>query len=331
MEKLETKRGAISFLDVLGWKGIWAKDADAIQTFKKLFDFATNERDRLLQDAYTVYPHLRGKQQDDLLRIISISDTIVIISICDIQESLWLTAELLKKLMPFSIRRNMPMRGATTYGNFNFDFSGNTNLLVGPAVDEAASWHEATNWIGVHLTPSTQMLLVKEDFNQERNWVLYDGIPFKSGKIEDSYALNWFPEWVLSSSSVQGEFSELNVTFEQNGPMTPEIAKYYLSALRFCKFCMNSGFFILAKTKKASTTIKINPPAMSFCPDTATYQNLRDDDWYIENITSIAIEIRNSATDHKKALGWEKIKRVQDNMIEVDLQIGLKENHVVDL
>ena len=41
-------------------------------------------------------------------------------------------------------------------GNGQIDFAILGNIFVGKAVDEAASWHEQADWIGVHLTPSAE-------------------------------------------------------------------------------------------------------------------------------------------------------------------------------
>lgn len=328
MEELETKRGAITFLDVLGWKGIWAKNSDAIQTFNSLFEHALSERDRILREATSNFSNLRGKDEDDLLRIISISDTIVIISICDIQEALWLTSELVKKLMPYSIRRSMPLRGATTYGNFNYDFNGNTNLLVGPAVDEAASWHEATNWIGLHLTPSTQMLLEKEDFDLRFGWEEYCDIPFKQGRIRDVLALNWYPEWVLSSGGGKSAFAELNIAFEINGPMTPDISKYYINTLSYCKCLREKSISVLSELKRDRTPVKIKPCAKSFNTDTETYEIRGNDNWIVDNIRYNGPEISNNVTGHLKVIPWEFVNSVSVKEISISKQLGLKENEV---
>lgn len=49
-----------------------------------------------------------------------------------------------------SLLQGIPVRGATCYG----PLSTNGNIMVGPAIDEVASWYESADWIGVFQTPS---------------------------------------------------------------------------------------------------------------------------------------------------------------------------------
>jgi len=44
------------------------------------------------------------------------------------------------------------LRGALAYGEFYFD----TNVVVGPAVADAATWYEQAQWMGVIATPETE-------------------------------------------------------------------------------------------------------------------------------------------------------------------------------
>lgn len=60
-----------------------------------------------------------------------------------------------------------------TYGLFN----SSGNILLGPAVDEVASWHEAANWIGVLHTPTAY--LSTKDVRESKGILVDYTVPLK--------------------------------------------------------------------------------------------------------------------------------------------------------
>ena len=132
--------GIVTFLDVLGWKGVYDRHSDAIDRLRRLVE---SVKSNAIQKR-------RGRiigQVD----VQSISDTIAIFTFCsekEISTAIEIHGELCQHLIPASIRVGLPMRGATAYGSFEIS----DNIFVGKAVDEAGSWHEQGNWIGVNLT-----------------------------------------------------------------------------------------------------------------------------------------------------------------------------------
>lgn len=74
--------------------------------------------------------------------------------------------------MPYALEQELPLRGAISYGQYSIK----DNIMLGYVVDEAASWHESTDWIGVILTPSAQMITRDKEL---KSITTYDKIPFK--------------------------------------------------------------------------------------------------------------------------------------------------------
>ena len=105
-------------------------------------------------------------------KVLSISDTIAIFTFGDPYHAIKIHAEICRLAIPESIKRKLPLRGAICYGEFSY----RGNIVVGPAVDEAASWHESTDWIGVILTPAEEFQLKGRYPEQLIN---YPKIPFK--------------------------------------------------------------------------------------------------------------------------------------------------------
>ena len=91
---------------------------------------------------------------------------------------------------PFIIGIDMGMffRGAVSSGKFYQ--SG--NVLIGPAVDEAAEWYTKPQWIGVSTTPSASILVERalEDDVQLLNKISHYKVPLKKG-AESCWTFSW--------------------------------------------------------------------------------------------------------------------------------------------
>lgn len=202
-------KGAVTFLDVLGWKGIWQKRKDAINTLLTLI----KEIENVSNDITIKQSEARGLTT----RVLSISDTIAIFTAGDPKITIPIHVEICSKAIPASIEKRIPLRGAISYG----DFSLEKNIMVGPAVDEAASWHESTDWIGVVLTPSAKFNI--DNDQTVKHLREYTKIPFKK-KVNN---LNLCVEWNFD------KMDELYNIFNDMGPHIPEIAPKYLNTLEF--------------------------------------------------------------------------------------------------
>lgn len=203
--------GAVTFVDILGWKGIWQRRTDAIDLLHGLIDELEVLAAKTTSEMTTRFPQMRGTET----QVLSISDTIAIFTPGDPFPTTAIHGELCRYAIPQSIKRMIPLRGATAYGNF----SCSANVMLGPAVDEAASWHEATDWIGVILTPTAMFQLGSEVPDV---WVKYPKIPLKGKVIGMDLCVNW-------------NFHEENILdyFSKMGPHVPEIASKYLSTNSF--------------------------------------------------------------------------------------------------
>ena len=171
--KVKRLRGYLIFSDILGWKGIWKKfasDEEKINIVNKLL----NIKDELKNEIVN---------QNNGCSINLISDTFIIYS-----KTFKIANELSKKLIELCLENNLVIRGAISYGEcYNRD-----TVYLGPAVDEAASWHDIGEEIGIFYTPSARLSMQnKIDF---KNFNLLKGdIKLKSGKLE-TFFINWYDE-----------------------------------------------------------------------------------------------------------------------------------------
>ncbi|KEH89564.1 hypothetical protein Z967_08230 [Clostridium novyi A str. 4540] len=230
----EIKSGVVTFLDVLGWKGIYHRDNNAIQ---KLINISKQGK--------TVIKSIIDKYKSITIEMFLISDTIIIISYNnnfkegkDLKKGVQFSAhaKIVTNLIERGLKQNILFRGATAYGSYSF--SKNDLVFMGEAIDEAAEWHEFSNWCGVIATPSAQ-IIIESLINNNKNktklfyevlkskWVEYENIPLKSKDIKLKYALNWIDKISIS---------KIRSILATNGPYNINIASKYLNTLEFVTF-----------------------------------------------------------------------------------------------
>ena len=212
-QSTKSEQGAVTFLDVLGWKGIWERNKHAINSLQNLV-YEMQKKAEEISNKYIDEPSLRGKT--DPTEVLSISDTIAIFTSASPSVAIGIHAELCSWALAYSLEQELPLRGAISYG----EYSKANNIMLGYAVDEAASWHETTDWMGVILTPSAQMCLRSE---LPECIIQYGNIPFK----KSMKTLNLCVKWTFDVDE------KLYRIIQKKGPHIPEIAPKYLNTLEF--------------------------------------------------------------------------------------------------
>lgn len=78
--------------------------------------------------------------------------------------------------------------------------------MVGPAVDEAAQYHELAQWIGVSATPSVHHILsnIIGDPDPRELFVKWD-LPLKIGVEKNAWVVNWLSESKVKSKDMMAE------------------------------------------------------------------------------------------------------------------------------
>ncbi len=214
VEKPNDIHGVVTFLDVLGWKGVYDRQPDAIANLTRLIA--------------GVMTRAKEQQRGRILREVvvkSISDTIAIFTFCADDETslaIEIHGELCSWLIPASIDAELPMRGATAFGEFEV----HENIFVGKAVDEAAAWHEQGDWIGIHLTPSAEFVF--KAIATRGVWTEYSP-PTKNRLGWKPHCVNWTRDW----SDRPKEIGHIKNKFRQLGPIVPEIAGKFINTLLF--------------------------------------------------------------------------------------------------
>ncbi len=213
-------QGVVTILDILGWKGIWQRNKNALQDLDDL----VNEIETFASSSSKLFRNFQKfGVEDNITKVMVISDTIVITTSAEENDSnnaLDLHGLICKDAIPYSIMKGIPVRGATCYGEFAT--GKGINSFVGKAVDEAASWHETTDWIGVIMTPSAKYSYhtPTEDYWKETD------PPFKNNLKFSTYGVNWINQEDLSLQEILKAFINLS-------PIIPDIVNKFENTIKF--------------------------------------------------------------------------------------------------
>ncbi len=218
--------GAISFFDFLGWKGIWQDPNSAAQPLEDVTKLINDIRDNVIEKSRNFFEKRKALNGDKLSTIISISDTIAIFtpqvqSVKDV-DLLKLHADIAKLVLELAGKRGYPIRGAISFGRYSIM----NNVMIGPGIDECASWHEKSDWIGAILTPSAQIILDCDLYNNSNSKlpdsIIPYGVPMKPGIAKPKYCV----KWKLSID----EFRKMQ---GRTHAIMPEVGSKYLNTYNF--------------------------------------------------------------------------------------------------
>ena len=200
--------GVVTFLDVLGWKGVYARLENPLDALGRLVG--------LLEDRAQEWSRGMGSEPAAPTKVMSVSDTLVLYTPAfdhEAMASLSLHARLADLAMSAGLERGIPVRGATAFGRATVS----QTAFVGPAIDEAAAWHEQADWFGVFMTPSALFVC---DGVCPGGWVYYPP-PLKAGHLP-SYSVHW-----------KIDATTLRRGFRTMAPITSVLAPKFINTLQF--------------------------------------------------------------------------------------------------
>lgn len=219
-QKHKFTSGAVAFIDILGWKGIWTKDKKAHITLDNaIYDIKFRIEDFIIKNK---------NEKIKEFQTISISDTIAILIEGEAQTSINLCADICQYTFCLLLSKNLFVRGAITYGEYQYQ----NNIMVGPAIDEVTAWHEDADWAGIIQSPS--LTFFTEIKFQEDFWIEYD-VPLKSISKKKLQCINW-PKILKNQFNITKE--DFLEKLKSNGkPLDQTIAKKYFNTYDFYIHC----------------------------------------------------------------------------------------------
>lgn len=215
-----TLSGVVTFLDVLGWKGIWQRKQNPINDLEQLVKSISKKSQLLsrgikLSDKEIISPETK---------VMIISDTIVVFTESTRKNStntIDLHGSLCIEAIPLSITKGIPLRGATSYGEVII--SSNNSIYAGKAIDEAASWHELGDWIGVFMAPTANFVY---EPSASGVWIQYEP-PLKGGKKIATYTVNW------NKGKNEEDVKAIKQSFCDLAPITPEVESKFSNTIEY--------------------------------------------------------------------------------------------------
>lgn len=228
--------GVVIFGDVLGTKGVW-KDKNVSEVINKWNRLVTRASNFLK----------RSERFKGEFSVKAFSDTIVILGNGPNVDNLLMdTGLFIKTFLHVCLMYNFPIRGCFSIGKF----VDSENMMIGPAIDEAASFYEKTNWIGFSATPSSYSVLERLASNDEYKEKLgnlftrYD-VPTKTGVDKQNWVLKInptikFPEEIEEELESRGMTIEEICHYQLEHPVDPEGSIKWRNTLKFLRSPENS-------------------------------------------------------------------------------------------
>ena len=235
-EDIELSKGVIAFLDAVGTKGILSRAKPEV---------IVNSWSKILSMLHDKVEEFNKKRVNESCNYIAFSDT-VIITINEAKvdpvttpcNSIILMADLLLDPFVNALLEGINFRGVISMG----EFYHSKNLIIGPAIDEAAAWSTYFDWIGISTTPSASLgidilktkafldqFLLDTDSKFDDYFVEYD-IPIKDDKKEKAWVLSW-PHKVNGAGLVEPRHRIIQAFTGQ--AIGPDIVKKYMNTLAF--------------------------------------------------------------------------------------------------
>lgn len=108
---------------------------------------------------------------------------------------------MLRRFIADSLVHSILFHGAVSIGTFYVNEE--TNTVMGQAVTDAAAWYEQADWIGVHATPRSGLIIEGwiEEAGEHRNSFIIDwDVPLLSGQTLRTKVVNWPRVFLLPHS-----------------------------------------------------------------------------------------------------------------------------------
>lgn len=249
------RRGAVVFMDALGFKGIWRRQnhRDVLDKLRRLREAAGRAKNEAVKDRRIVVAETKRS-------LATFSDTVFFgcsaRSVPDAERAagdtpppvstdpavafagLAVTCAVAAHIIAEAAREPVPLafRGAIAFG----EYSAEDEFVIGPAVDEAAAAHEAADAAIVWLCPSAVEVL--EGFNPAASvtklcdlstqFLIRDcDVPLKQGRCYRTAVVNPFA--ALEARDIEATLGRIISTFSSPNSYDVEVAVKRQNTERF--------------------------------------------------------------------------------------------------
>lgn len=242
--------GAVAFLDILGFKGMWqSTPPDSLAG--QIGFIAGVVRDYQRKRINDMAKASNVDIAPDSININLISDTFLIsVEHTNPAIALFLTtqiaADLITQMALFNLfksddlpyARPIFLRGAISYGWFY----RKDNMYIGEAIDDAAEWFTQPEFIGAILTPRTgyyqQSLPINNSPDDPSNLICKYLAQTKNGNIE-LFCVDWIRLAKMNPKNLDA-LKAISLAFSFHGNIAPVHLVKYRNTELFIKHCLNN-------------------------------------------------------------------------------------------
>lgn len=192
----ERQNGVVAVLDALGASSFGDKE---IRRFMKSRDFVLNALKGKAEGS------LFGQINQKSVTTFTFNDTVLIVLKSNINGPQLKDVEsffsMLRRFIADSLVNNILFRGSVAIGTFYVN--NKTNTVMGQAVTDAAAWFTQADWIGVHATPHTSLIMegwIERSGVRKNNLVVDWDVPLVNGHTLRSKTVNWPRVFLLPNS-----------------------------------------------------------------------------------------------------------------------------------
>lgn len=241
---IKEKYGIVALLDALGTKNLSiAESINFISNVSKLIKSLETHK-RSIKKEFIAFDI---KEEPEIL---TFGDTIIFTwnleGIKNPERFLPAAAEWIRPSILSGITNGLLLRGALSIGHY----IRTENIVLGPAISDAASWYEEADWIGIIATPycGNHINALEEQFKHNtsgrsilRNSFCQYQVPLKNGKQKDLWVVSWPSQLLLKPNDSIPSFSPFALFYnlikeypipkgiESKFKHTEDFFKYYLN------------------------------------------------------------------------------------------------------
>ena len=244
------KRPYLAFLDILGFSTLVKENSHEtlVELYDDIFSKTVQRVDEMMEKLKASKVKEHGEKYiDSGLRIINISDSIIIWTKHGNPNALFEIVAATSALMGFSLIRGLPLRGSITRQPFAVKEKGTVTSIIGKGLVHAYNVEKNQQWSGctidseiINYFRSIEKLILNRNRPSpiERNYLVYEyDIPIKdkenSSATKRGFAVNWSDRHI-TDTMILNSFEEHNKKDES------EETKYKIEkTIEFHNFCQS--------------------------------------------------------------------------------------------
>jgi hypothetical protein len=237
----------LAFLDILGFKELIKNNShsEVVNLYKALINTPVEFYSKYNEQEQTLKKERLGEHfRPTGLRLVNISDSIMLWTKNSRESSLIDLISAVKVLMSTSISMGIPLRGSIVMGNFEIMEQELSLSIVGRALVHAYENENKQNWSGctidsgiISFLKSYQKVINNREvlLIETLNSLMVEAIiPFKSGH-KKGYVVNWANNTDYSEDQIRESFSKYNKRLKETEEITKSIEEKITNTVEFYK------------------------------------------------------------------------------------------------